>query len=66
MNAKKASRGIYVTTTTFHESAENFMDAIGDLVGIDGDKLFNLVKRTSYGINKHRDGYTFDNEIFNK
>ncbi len=66
MNAKGASRGIYVTTTTFHESAENFMDAIGDLVGIDGDKLFNLVKRTSYGINKHKTGYTFDSAIFNR
>ena len=66
MNAAKATRGIYVTTTHFHESAENFIEAIGDLVGIDGDKLFNLVKRTSYGIIKHKDGYTFDETIFNK
>ena len=66
MNAKGATRGIYVTTTHFHESAENFIDAIGDLVGIDGDKLFSLVKRTSYGINKHTNGYTFDEAIFNR
>lgn len=66
MNAKGATRGIYVTTTHFHESAENFMDAIGDLVGIDGEKLFSLVKRTSYGINKHQNGYTFDATIFNR
>ncbi|MBO5313197.1 MAG: restriction endonuclease [Clostridia bacterium] len=66
MNASGATRGIYVTTTSFHESAERFVDAIGDLVGIDGDKLFNLVKRTSYGIHKHRDGYTFDEAIFSK
>ncbi|MBO5261429.1 MAG: restriction endonuclease [Clostridia bacterium] len=64
MNAKRATRGIYVTTTRFHESAQDFIDAIGDLVGIDGDKLFSLVKRTSYGINKHKDGYTFDEGIF--
>ena len=64
MNASGATRGIYVTTTTFHPSAENFIDAIGDLVGIDGDKLFNLVKRTSYGINKYKEGYTFDEGIF--
>lgn len=64
MNASSATRGIYVTTTSFHSSAENFIDAIGDLVGIDGDKLFNLVKRTSYGINKHKEGYTFDEGIF--
>lgn len=66
MNAKGATRGIYVTTTHFHESAENFIEAIGDLVGIDGDKLFNLVKRTSYGINKHKNGYTFDEAIFSR
>ena len=66
MNAKRATRGIYVTTTHFHESAQDFIDAIGDLVGIDGEKLFNLVKRTSYGINKHKDGYTFDQTIFNR
>ena len=65
MNAAKATRGIYVTTTYFHESAENFIDAIDDLVGIDGEKLFNLVKRTSYGVNKHKNGYTFDETIFN-
>ena len=66
MNAKGATRGIYVTTTYFHESAENFIDAIKDLVGIDGEKLFTLVKRTSYGINKHKDGYTFDEGIFTR
>lgn len=66
MNAKGATRGIYVTTTHFHESAQDFIDAIGDLVGIDGEKLFNLVKRTSYGINKHKDGYTFDEGIFSR
>lgn len=66
MNAKRATRGIYVTTTFFHESAQDFIDAIGDLVGIDGEKLFSLVKRTSYGINKHKDGYTFDEAIFNR
>ena len=66
MNAKGATRGIYVTTTQFHESAENFIEAIGDLVGIDGEKLFNLVRRTSYGINKHKEGFTFDEAIFNR
>ena len=66
MNAVGATRGIYVTTTYFHDSAENFMDAIKDLVGIDGDKLFSLVKRTSYGVIKHPEGYTFDDTIFEK
>ena len=66
MNACGASRGIYATTTHFHESAENFIDAINDLVGIDGDKLFSLVKRTSYGIVKNKNKFTFDEAIFSK
>ena len=47
MNAIGASRGIYVTTTHFHESAEYFLDSVNDLVGIDGEKLFELVKKTN-------------------
>ena len=64
MNAIGATRGIYVTTTYFHESAEYFLDSVSDLVGIDGHKLFELVKKTGYGIKTVRDGYTFDNTIF--
>ena len=66
VNAVNATRGIYVTTTHFHDSALNFIDAIPNLVGIDGEKLFSLVKRTSYGINKYKNGYTFDETIFAK
>ena len=64
MNALGATRGIYVTTTYFHESAEYFLDSVSDLVGIDGHKLFELVKKTGYGIKAVRGGYTFDNTIF--
>ena len=66
MNAINATRGIYVTTTYFHESAENFIDSIGDLVGIDGAKLFELVKKTRYGIKLCDGGYTFDTAIFTR
>ena len=64
MNAQRGTRGIYVTTTTFHPSAEDFIDSVDDLAGIDGEKLFELVKRTHYGIVKSSEGYTFDSEIF--
>lgn len=64
MIAQKGSRGIYVTTTRFHQSAEDFIESVDDLVGIDGDKLFQLVKRTQYGIIKTAQGYQFDTEIF--
>ena len=66
MNAIGASRGIYVTTTYFHESAENFLDSVNDLVGIDGEKLFELVKKTNYGIKRCEGGYTFDTAIFTR
>lgn len=66
MNAINASRGIYVTTTYFHSSAEDFIDSIGDLVGIDGEKLFDLVKKTRYGIKLCDGGYTFDTAIFTR
>ncbi len=66
MNASGATRGIYVTTTHFHSSAEDFLDSCGDLVGIDGEKLFELVKKTRYGIKKCEGGYTFDTAIFTR
>ena len=66
MNASGATRGIYVTSTYFHESAENFLDSCGDLVGIDGEKLFELIKKTRYGIKKCEGGYTFDTAIFTR
>lgn len=66
MNAIGATRGIYVTTTYFHESAEYFLDSVSDLVGIDGEKLFELVKKTNYGIKRCEGGYTFDTAIFTR
>ncbi|MBQ8546234.1 MAG: restriction endonuclease [Clostridia bacterium] len=66
MNAVGATRGIYVTTTHFHTSAEYFLDSVSDLVGVDGEKLFELVKKTRYGIKKCEGGYTFDTAIFTR
>lgn len=66
MNAVNATRGIYVTTTYFHSSAEYFLDSVSDLVGIDGEKLFALIKKTNYGIKRCDGGYTFDTAIFTR
>ncbi len=66
MNAVGGTRGIYVTTTYFHSSAEYFLDSASDLVGIDGDKLFELIKKTGYGIKVCDGGYTFDTAIFTR
>ncbi|MBO5286702.1 MAG: restriction endonuclease [Clostridia bacterium] len=66
MNAMKGTRGIYATTTSFHPSAQDLIDSIDDLVGIDGDKLFELVKKTEYGIKRCNGRFAFDNEIFTR
>lgn len=64
LNAQRGSRGIFVTTATFHPAAEKLLLSIPNCVGIDGKKLFTLVKQTVYGIHKTKSGYTFDNAIF--
>lgn len=66
MTAGEGSRGIYATTSTFHEGAQKLLDSIDNCVGIDGDKLFELVERTAYGIVKTKSGYRFDEAIFTK
>ena len=66
MNLQNGTRGIYITTTRFHEAAIDLIDASRDLVGIDGDKLFELVKKTEYGIKKIKNGYVIDGAIFTR
>lgn len=65
LNAKGGSRGIVITTSTFHPSAEKLLLSIKNCVGIDGDKTFTLVKQTAYGIRKNKEGYLFDETVFN-
>ena len=62
--AKGGSRGMYITTSTFHPSAENFLDSIDRCIGIDGSRLFELVLLTSYGIRRVKDGYRIDYDVF--
>ena len=66
MTAQEGSRGIYATTSVFHPGAQKLLDSLDNCVGIDGDKLFELVDRTAYGIVKSRGGYRFDETIFTK
>ena len=64
LNAKGGTRGIFITTSTFHPCAEKLLHTINNCVGIDGSKMFALVKQTAYGISKNKDGYLFDETIF--
>lgn len=64
VNALGGSRGLYVTTTNYHYGAKKLLDSIDNCVGIDGDKLFELIKKTEYGICITKNGFAFDSAIF--
>lgn len=66
LNALGGTRGIFITTTSFHYGAQRLLDSIDNCVGIDGDKLFELIKKTEYGICKTKTGYAFDTAVFPK
>lgn len=53
--AKMGSRGIFVTSSGFHQSASDFLTAIDNCVGVDGNKIFDMASECLYGIKK-RDG----------
>lgn len=61
--AAKGSRGIYATTGTFHSGAKRFLDALPELVGIDGYRLFEMATETLYGIKKSGGKLTVDTKI---
>ena len=62
--AMGGSRGIFVTTSTFHYAAKKLLDSIENCVGIDGDKLFEMARDLSYGIRRTHAGYRFDEAAF--
>ena len=62
--AKGGTRGMFVTTSTFHTGARDFLLKVNNCVGIDGNKIFDLAKKTTYGIRKNKDGYLFDEGAF--
>ena len=66
LNALGGTRGLYITTTVFHQGAIKLLDSLDNTVGIDGDKLFELIKKTEYGICKTKNGYVLDPAIVKK
>ena len=64
MNAQKGTRGIFVTTSTFHPGANTLLTSLDNCVGIDGKKLFSLAKKTGYGIHVTKNGLSFDDAMF--
>ena len=67
VNVLGGTRGIYITSTVFHEGAQKLLDSVGNCVGVDGDKLFELIEKTGYGIKKTKNGeYLLDPAIFTR
>lgn len=64
MTAQGGTRGIYATTSTFHPGAKRFLDSIAHCVGIDGDMVFEIAKKTAYGMRCTKQGYSLDPNIF--
>ncbi|MBO4308704.1 MAG: restriction endonuclease [Clostridia bacterium] len=65
VNVKNGSRGIFLTSGSFHPSAEKLLKSIPNCVGIDRERLYRLVLLTAYGIVKSASGCSFDELIFN-
>lgn len=62
--ARQGSRGIFVTTSTFHPLAEKLLNSIDNCVGVDGEKVFSMALDTAYGIKKKGNTLTIDYKIF--
>ena len=50
MISEKGTRGIFVTTASFHSEAQKFMNRQRNLIGIDGDKLFSMATENTCGV----------------
>ena len=61
--AAGGSRGIFVTTSSFHPVAEQFIKGIDNCVGIDGDAIFALAKELEYGICHTDDKIMIDTDV---
>ncbi len=60
------SRGIFVTTSCFHEGAIRFLRGIPNCVGIDGERLFSIAKQCAFGLHRIPGGYRIDRKIFSE
>ena len=48
--AEHGSRGIFITLSSFHPEAQKFIDKVDNLTGVDGERLFSLAAKCSYGL----------------
>lgn len=61
---EKGTRGIFMTTSRFHKEASLLFSELGDIVPIDGAKLFELAKKCQCGLRLENGEYVIDKEMF--
>lgn len=61
--ASRGTRGIYATTSGFHPTAVKLLDSLDDCIGIDGEKIFEMARKTGYGIKGSGEGLFIDTEV---
>lgn len=61
--AMGGSRGIFATSSDFHPMAEKFCDGIDNCTFIDGERLFDMARKASYGITEKDGVLTVDRSI---
>ncbi len=61
--AKKGTQAIFATTSYFHNGAKNFLNNVDNLIGVDGDKLFDMALKARFGIKYVGGSYKIDTAI---
>ncbi len=61
--AKRATRGIFATTSDFHSSAAAFLNGLDDCVAVNGERIFRMAMECSYGIKKNGGHHEIDEKL---
>lgn len=64
--ARQGTRGIFVTTSDFYGTAKSFLDSIDNCIGMNGQDIFEMALKTSYGIKRNSKKYYIDESILPK
>ena len=64
--AAGGSRGIFVTTSYFHEGARRFLEALPNCIGMDGKLLFAIAKRCTFGLQRVEGGWRIQRSVFSE
>ena len=64
LTVENGTRGIFVTNSTYHYQAQEFIQKAKNLIGIDGLRLFDLALKCKYGITNKNGKLILDDKIF--